>query len=460
MANPLLTHFTARLAAAVAALGTAQPPTAAYAALKAASDDLAARQNAFDLLVTQSAALDAGLAAKRRALATTTVPAEALALLEQIRLELLEQRAKGRALAAARRDLAAARAAHDAALDLQRDAAAAVAAAQAALAAAEADDKTWGEWILALDAAPLVTLQADAAAAKAAPAPASYAAAKARVDALPAALIALARDCFSSLGARRQVAAQAALDGAREHVAALAGLSGVTGAPLPLRATLDAAVTRLRAHVFQAHESFVAATARLAQIAEAPLLTAAELAALNAAGDVKTKGEAAAAKEAAFNAVLVEIDQKRAALDKRKRAALAKDPLANVANLAPEQADLDAAQAKLVAAPANEYPPLKNDLPPWLVNLPDAAFTRLIDFLAAEQTLDQLAALDAKVALVTGAQGLTAAQTALVAVLDAEWKAARQSRYLSRSAPQLVTLGEASANARAEDLLTALRSGL
>ncbi len=460
MANPLLTHFTARLAAAQAALGTPQPPTAAHARLKAAGDTLVARQAAFDALVAETAALDAAIVAKRRELGTITVPAAAQALLEQLRADVQTQRAKARALAVARRELASARATHDAAREQFTDAQAGVAAAQAALAQAQADDTQWHDWITALDAAPLVSLQADAAAAKAAPSPAPYAEAKARVDALPATFVALVRDRFASLAARRAVAAQGRAAGTREHAQALAAHTGLAGASLPLRAALDAAVSALRSHVLQAGERFDAALAQFERLAAAPILASAELTALTAAGDVKTKGEAAAAKEPAWNAVLVEIEQKRAALDTRKRAALAADPLANVSNLAPEQADFDAAQAKLTAAPANLYPPLAGDLPPWLVNVPDAAFSRLIDFLVAEATLDELAALDAKAVLVNGAQGLTAAQTALAAALDADWKAARASRFLSRTEPQLMSVADEAATARAEDQLTGLRSGL
>lgn len=338
--------------------------------------ELPGKRALFDDRVQALAAKQADIVRKRARLATITVPAEAQALLDEITLNVREERALARQVVEARAALDLAQRALDQARAVLEAAVAALQAAEALLAAAQKDDATWAAWVAALgdDQKPpkLKLLKQDATDALAA---APYTDVKADYETLSQAFRDLVEARHAVISGRVKLARDSASGVATLLAAAQAGTQGNDGAVTQARLGLAQAAAALQDYVLHGRERCDAALARLADLENTGLLSASEKTRLAAAGSVKTKGEAAAGFEKTLDDKQALLDARQAAFDDKLAALQADDPAADGAGTA-EKTALDLAKAARDAAAGDAgYKP--QDLPPWLVAVTDDSWARL-----------------------------------------------------------------------------------
>lgn len=408
----------------------------------------------YDDRVQALAAKQADVARKRAKLATTTVPAEAQALLDEITLNVREERALARqvvearsALERAQRDLDQARAALDAA-------GAALDAAAALAAAAKKDDDAWAAQVAALsdDQQPpkLKLLKQDATDALA---DAPFTDVETEYETLSQPFRDLVESRWNVLAGRVRGARQAASDVAALLASTRADTQGAEGDLAEARLGLETAAAALRDYVAHGRERYDAALARLSDLKSTGLLSAGEKTRL-ATGSVKTKGEAAAVLEAALDDKQAAVDLKQAAFDQKLLALRADDPAADGAGT-PEKAALDTAKAARDAAAAD--PAFKpQDLPPWLVLVADDSWARLAAYLRASDVLTELKGLD-PTAL---GPALAAAQDTLATALGDAGKAQRKREFLARAAQSRAAARSALEAGLGEATSSALKNGI
>jgi hypothetical protein len=409
----------------------------------------------FDDRVQALAAKQADIAAKRARLATTTVPAEAQALLDEITLNVREERALARQVVEARAALDLAQRGLDQARAALEAATAALQAAETLEAAAQKDDKTWTDWAAALvdDQNPpkLKLLKQDATAALAA---APYTDVKADYETLSQAFRDLVESRSRVLTGRVGSARKLVSDVAALLAAARAGTQGEEGDVAQARLGLETAVAALQDYVLHGRERYDAALARLGELKTVGVVSAGEKTRLAAAGSVKTKGETAAGLEKTLNDKQADLDLKQAAFDLKLAALQSDDPAADGAGTA-EKTALDLAKAARDAAAADPaYKP--NDLPPWLVAVSDDSWARLAGYLGASAALTELK----DIVPATLKTALDNAQDALATALGDAAKARRKREFLARTAQSRASARAALEAGLGEATSSALRSGI
>lgn len=392
--------------------------TSAQATLTASQTALTAARATLVTTTADLTAKEKAVAAKRLEVANADTPAEGAALLAELTALVAEYRALQSQAGDAR----------DAAGNAEADATAAaselarltaqLAAAEAGLVAATADGARREAWKAAATAPPLDTLAADATAALAGE---PYTTATDLVtDALPPKLLAAAKAGFDEEAARAarleasQAAAEELLMNELETNDGAHGLVQRRGMELAraeraLRDWTDQGSTRLD-RALSLLESVVAGGALL-NAAESDRVHELDVAAGQDAADLRVALESA--RQAAFDAQL--------ALDEATHTALAVHPAddpATDAGVIAAQAASDAATTALTDA-TSDYDAAAADFTAWTVELPDAAWRRVIAYLEADSLLRGLGDTDAAdvTALV---DDVTDAEADLAAALDAE----------------------------------------
>jgi hypothetical protein len=382
-----------------------QQLTVHQAAQAAAQSDLSAAQArqkaAAAQLATDSKALDqfgAKIAAQRAQLATTTVPAEANALVVQITAQVVLQRHQQGKVLDDQEALADASADADAAT-LAR-ATARIATVQAAIAAAAAEGAQRDALKAAIAAAPLATIKADATALLAS-ATATHAASRIATD-FPAALLDIAgkrHDTRSGRLSSLKADVELAEDAQGAGQAADAGLAG---------AASQKAIALRRAQAALADPVATAASRYARALAVLQKLEAIEVDATGTVPDVLTDAEkaqlaalAAAGAAAEPTAVALDTDLKavfsaRDALDAQILTQIAADvdALATDPTVAARRAAIVAAQNSFDADLAAFVAANRNDLDQWQAVIPDPAWKTLLDYQEGLAALNELAALD------------------------------------------------------------------
>jgi hypothetical protein len=358
----------------------------------------------------------------RGELAAASVPANASALVEEIRVKVIDQRESyGRVL-----ELKARVAEKRARLDTDQRALSRsrsdFEAAMHGLALAEQAAERRSNAAAALSAAPLNTLAADATAEKSG---ATATAAKARIDELPPALVAFAEQRFASHASRFELAvssigeAEAALFSHRETND---GKSGELWSAAQEFAGAEAALLGI---VGAGGDDLNRARHLLARAESEPVVSEAE------AGDAADHADGIAAATAAASVIAAESNfyAAVAAYEAAQFAARLSDPDADVTSdptVAAAKAALENAEIDLAGQKASF--PERDALRDLSVVVPDRAFSKLRDYLEAIEVLDRLAATPA-----TLISDVTAAEGAYVTALTNAVKA-RRTRELIEDA--------------------------
>jgi hypothetical protein len=460
MATTILAYATqeknrAKLARDQALLDLSAAQKALNNPLAPALPELPGKRALYDDRVQALGKKQAEIARKRARLATTTVPAEAQALLDEITLNVREERALARQVVEARAALDQAARGLDQAGATLDAATAALQAAEILAAAAKKDDDTWTAWVAALadDQLPpkLKLLKQDATDALAA---APYTDVKTEYETLSQGFRDLVESRWKVLTGRVGAARKAASDVAALLAATRAGTQGKEGDVAKARLDLDTAAAALQDYVAHGRERCDAALARLADLKNTGPLSADEKTRLAAVGPVKTKGEAAAGFEKTLDDKQADLDLKQAAFDQKLVALRADDPTADGATTA-EKTALDTAKTArdtAAADPGNK----PQDLPPWLVSVADDSWARLAGYLRAADVLTELKGLDPT----TLGPALATAQDALATALANAAKAQRKREYLARAAQRRSAERAALEATLDESTSSALRSGL
>jgi len=410
-------------------------------ALQTANTTLTAKQTA---LVTQTktrddakaqlAAIAADMTAVRKQLAGTVTPEDGAALLLQLQTDITNSRKATATLAAAERNLAAAKADSDATSAAVQRVAAALAAATAAWNDAQVQDKRRSGLKAALAAAPLSTIAADAATAAAG---ASFTAAKTRLEAdVPVALKTQAEERLAAENTRSATTLQDAQQAQAAVETKQSADGGVSGPLLKLQDEFQRADAAFTAYVTGASDRLKQATALLAKIGDPTVspLTAAQTTRIHDATLV-ANATAAATLEAARNDAAVKVAQKQAALDQAVRQALAADvdadPTANPA-VVTATTDLTSAQTALTAAQTAYTPTIEQQARDWEATVPDTTWQLLADFERARGLLTDLQN-PGPAALTTAMDN---AENALVAAMITADKSARTITALLSNATQ------------------------
>jgi hypothetical protein len=391
--------------------------TSAQAALTAAQTALAAARAASAARAAELTAKERAVAAKRVEVANADTPAEGAALLAELTALVGEYRVLQSQAGDARDAAGDAEAAATAAASELARATAQLAAAEAGLAVATVDGARREAWKTAATAPPLDTLAADATAALAAD---PYTAATDLVtDALPPKLLAAVKAGFDQEAARAtrlQASREAAEDLLMNELETNDGAQGLVErremelarAERALRDWTDQGGTRYD-RALSLLESIVSGGTILSA-AESDRVHELDVSAGQDAAELRATLESA--RQAAFDAQL--------SLDEATHAALAVHPAddpATDAGVIAAKAASDAAETALTDA-TSDYDAAAADFTAWTVEVPDAAWRKVIAYLEADSILRRLGDTDAAdvTALV---DGVTDAETDLASALDA-----------------------------------------
>jgi hypothetical protein len=392
--------------------------TSARATLTASQAALAAARTTLATATAGLTAKDRAVAAKRLEVASADTPAEGTALLAELMALIREYRVLQAQVGEARDAAGDAEANSTAAAAELARATAQLADAEADLVVATAGGARREGWKTGATAPPLDTLADDATAALAAE---PYTTASDLVaDALPPKLLAAVRAGFdqeAARAARLQASRTAAEDLLMNE---LETNDGARGLRERREMELERAERALREWTEQARTRFDRALSLLDSIASGgALLTATE-------SDRVQELDVSAGQDAADLRVALEENRQAALdaqldLDEATRAALAVHPADDPATdpgVVAAKAASDAAAAALAAA-ASDYAAAEADFTAWTVEIPDAAWRRVISFLEADAILRALG--DTAAADVTAlVDAVTDAETDLAAALDAE----------------------------------------
>lgn len=415
-------------------------------------------------------AKNAEIAGKQAQLAASSeVPVDATALLAEIATAQVEARALQATLLDDGDAVAAAEARVAAAQGFLAKMSAAGTRADGAIAAADADEKRRKGW---RDAAPgLDTSVAAAAQALLADGNSVYGIAKQRVEAaVPAKLLAAARQGYAVENRRRD-----ALEDSAEAIQDLLADyekndGGPDGNAAFLRLQLDRAESALRGWSDNAAARYALAVAQLTVLAppepptRPPIFTTAEQERLNDAG-------ALAAREAAADQRNLREDARADLFEAQDDAADADtiahaddptgyDELGSPPSSPPDSSppgsppdDVAAAQAAFDAQDAAYTAAMRTDFSGWSAAVPEATWRKLVGFVEAEATLQELAGD-------TSGPLLTAAADAEADLAEALWNAERHAvtvAYLEEQVNLREGLLARAVSVRQQRLLSALR---
>jgi hypothetical protein len=431
--------------------------TAAQNDLAAAQLGLAAAKAALDADVEALKKLVTDIAANRVKLATTPVPSQVTALNNEIRDQIIKQRARQgvilddqEAVAAAQSDLNAAGAA------LKR-ATSRLAESAAGLTAAKDANKQRQLLKSQLAAPPFTTIQADATAMLAGAAATD---AQADIDAnFPAPLQAIARKRFATREDRAAQLRQAIADAEKALGNTLASSTGLAGVAARKAVDFNQAEQALRDYATTAKTRYERAVGVLAdlqamknQTKKPDLLTAQEkldVAVSPARTTAKTNTDP-------IEDARKEVDKARHALDAQIVTQIGND-VDKLATDPAVKAKRDAIGAKATALKtAQDALAASGDkkvLDEWQIVVPDPAWRALIDYIDATSALDDLKTT----APATLATALDTAENAYATALTAAAKAQRQADALTDVLSQRVERVDASSAALPARLLSAVR---
>jgi hypothetical protein len=388
--------------------------TNAQAAVTQANKDLADEQKNFGTLSDD-------IAAKRKKLAETTIPADAAALVVVIRDLMISQRISQGKLLDLAEGVDAAKADVDAATAVTTRVSAKRAEAEAKLEAAQDEDRIRQAGKAAVGNPPLSTIKADATAAQTGP---DQTAAAAKIGDIPADLRTIATS-RAALRTKRLADAQTAVAAAEDALADERNTKGgLAGAAAKKGVAFRRAERKLLDHVAGAKLSYDRAIGLFKRVGGDPVLSAAEKAeatSFNSGGD----GSTAEANAATVVGDQVLVDTDRNGLETttftKQLADIDGDVSANgdvVTARNKLQTDLDTLRDD---SNATNYPD-KTTLDQWQAIVPDGAWQKLLDFQEGTAILARIAATSAT--LVTD---VVAAETAYAGAL---YEAAQSQRRL------------------------------
>ena len=362
----------------------------AQAALTQANKDLAAEQTGFGKLGDD-------IAAKRRKLAETTIPADADALVIEIRDLMITQRLSQGKLLDLGETADAAKAEIDSANGAIARASARRAEAETKLTAAQEQERIRQAGTTAIGNPPLSTIKADATAAQTGP---DQTAAAAGIADIPSDLRAIAAS-RNGLRNKRREDAEAAVVTAEDALAdERDGKGGLAGTAAKKGLAFRRAERQLLDHVSTAKLNYDRAIGLFKRVGAVPVLSAAEKAkatSFNSAGD----GTTAVGNAATVVGDQAIVDADRNSLEETTFSRQQVDIDADVSNHAYVVAARDKLQADLATLAADSSPanyPDKTTLDQWQAIVPDTAWQKLLDFQEATAILAGIAATSATLA--------------------------------------------------------------
>lgn len=383
------------------------------------------------------AALDAEMAAKRAALAKATVPAEAQALVIDIRNLQISHRITTGAVLDLQEQVDTLRLDVSTQSQILQRVSSRLADSEARLKAAEEAARRRDKLRDRVTTAPVKDVPSQAATAKTG---ADHAAAKAKIDALPVELRTLAKKRFD-LRVKRIADAAVQLRTAEDERVTQREAWGGDGKIEQERTAFERAEEAVQSFASTAQHEFDRALAALEAIAAVDLLTASETAAVPADAArtaAAANGEAVIDAQGVVHAAALDVENTEFAL-------LAADPevdLAADAGLTAKKGTLNTANTSLTDESTTNYPD-KPVVDEWQAIVTDRSWKGIVDFFDAEATLDRLSALSG-----TGlASNMDNREAAYAAALADLAKARRRLEYVD----DMVALR----SERADDLSTA-----
>jgi hypothetical protein len=431
--------------------------TAAQNDLSAAHLALAAAKAALDTDVDAMKTLVTAIAANRAKLATTSVPSQVTALNNEIRDQLIQQRARQGAILDDQDAVAAAQSDVNAAGAALKRATGRLAESTAGLTAAK--DATKQRQLLKsqLAAPPFTTIQGDAAAALAGTAATD---AQADIDAnFPPALQAIARKRYATRSDRAAQLRQAIADAEKALGSTLASSNGLAGVAARKAVDFNQAEQALRDYATTAKQRYDRAVGVLADLQA--MKNATKKPDLLTAQEKLDVAEDAVRTTAKTNADPIEdarqdVDKARQVLDAQIVTQIGND-VDKLATDPTVKAKRDAITAKAAALKAAQDALAasgdKKVLDDWEIVVQDQAWRALIDYIDATAVLTELKTT----VPATLATALDTAENAYATALAAAAKAQRQADALTDVLSQRAARVDASSAALPGRLLSAVR---
>lgn len=417
-------------------------------AIPAQQDDVKTSQTALKTAQSALAAIEADITAKRSALARSTIPAEAQALVEAIRDLQIEQRTKIGEVHDAQEAFDGRQRATEAAGRQLTRITARLGEAEANLKAAEDAEKRRNKLKERVTTAPAKDVPAQATAARTGP---DHNQAQTKIEELPAELLALAKKRYD-VRVKRQDDAVTQLRAVEDERVAQREAWGGEG-KLELERTEFARAERaVQLFASTAQHELSRAQNIFKSIHSATLLSAAETSAVAANSDrVAAVGNAdsVVTAQGVVAAAARDVENTEFSL----LAANTETDLDADAGLTAKKATLATASSQLDDAKSAANYPDKATTDQWQIVVTDNSWKKVVDFYDAEAALDQLAGMSGTV-LVTDMETKEGAYAAALADLAT---ARRRLEYVDDVAAARTAQLEALTGARATRVLSAVR---